>query len=132
INVQRRRSSDTMTMTDPQLAMGQQAHINLERVFARGEASLVNVIDETPLTVRWNQGLLITSKHLIETGGSAAEPQYYEQIVLDLHHVTACCRQGLYYLRRGSGKAYQFHVNAYANQCIFVTDSGAPLFEMVG
>jgi hypothetical protein len=121
-----------MTMTDQALAMGQQARINLERTIVRGEASLVSMSDETPLTVRWNQGLLITSKHLIETGGSATEPQYYEQIVLDLDNVTACCRQGLYYLRRGSGKAYQFRVNAYADQCIFMTDPGSALFEMIG
>jgi hypothetical protein len=132
IAVQRRRPGEAMSMTDPQLAMGQQAKIGLERCIARGEASLVALTDETPLTVRWNQGLLVTSKHLIETGGTATEPQYYEQIVLDLDNVTACCRQGMYFLRRGNGKAYQFHVNATANNCVFVTDSGTPLFEMVG
>jgi eukaryotic-like serine/threonine-protein kinase len=132
INVQRRRPGDTMTMTDSQLAMGQQAKIGLERTMVRGAASLVNLTDETPLTVRWNQGLLVTSKHLLETGGSASEPQYYEQIVLDLDNVTACCKQGLYYLRRGPGKAFQFSVNAYADQCIFVSDPNVALFEMVG
>jgi hypothetical protein len=132
IAVQRRRSSDAMTMTDPQLAMGQQARVTLERTIARGEASLVNLVDETPLTIRWNQGLLVTSKHLIETGGSSSEPQYYEQIVLDLDHVTAAARQGLYQLRRGVGKGFQFHVNAYADRCIFVADAGSPQFEMIG
>ena len=126
------RPGDTMTMTDSQLAMGQQAKIGLERTIARGAASLVNLTDETPLTIRWNQGLLVTSKHLLETGGSATEPQYYEQIVLDLDNVTACCKQGLYYLRRSPGKAFQFSVNAYADQCIFVSDPSAALFEMVG
>jgi eukaryotic-like serine/threonine-protein kinase len=132
IAVQRRRPGDAMTMTDPQLAMGQQARVDLQRTIARGAATLVSMTDETPLTIRWNQGLLVTSKHLIETGGSAAEPQYYEQIVLDLDNVTAYCRQGLYYLRRGPGKNHQFRINAYADQCIFVTDPGVPLFEMVG
>jgi hypothetical protein len=112
--------------------MGQQAKIGLERTIARGAASLVNLTDETPLTVRWNQGLLLTTKHLLETAGSASEPQYYEQIVLDLDNVTACCKQGLYYLRRGPGKAFQFSVNAYADQCIYVSDSSAALFEMIG
>lgn len=132
IAVHRRRPSETMTMSESQLAMGQPARIDLERTIARGEASLVSLTDETPLTIRWNQGLLVTSQHLIETGGSAAEPQHYEQIVLDLDNVTACCRQGLYYLRRGPGKAFQFQVNAYADRCIFVTNPGASLFEMVG
>ena len=98
----------------------------------RGEANLVCLTDETPLTIRWNQGLLVTSQHLLETGGSATEPQYYDQIVLDLDNVTAYCREGLYYLRRGPGKAYQFHVNAYADQCIFAADAGNALFEMIG
>jgi serine/threonine-protein kinase len=132
IAVQRRRSSDSMTMLDSQLAMGQQAQINLERTIARGEASLIALTEETPLTIRWNQGLLITSQHLIETGGSATEPQYYEQIVLDLDSVTAYCRGGLYCLRRGPGKSFQFHVNANANHCVFVSELGAPLFEMTG
>jgi hypothetical protein len=132
IAVQRRRSGEVMTMNDAQLAMGQQARISLERCIARGEASLVCMTDETPLTVRWTQGLLVTSKHLIETGGSLTEPQYYEQLVLDLHQVTAYCRQGLYYLRRGPGKAHQFYVHAYADRCLFVTEVGVPLFEMVG
>jgi hypothetical protein len=38
----------------------------------------------------------------------------------------------MYYLRRGSGKGYQFHVNATADNCVFITDSGTPLFDMVG
>jgi hypothetical protein len=132
IAVQRRRAGDAMSMSDPQLAMGQQARVTLQRSIARGEADLVSLTDETPLTIRWNQGLLVTSKHFIETGGSSSEPQYYEQIVLDLDHVTAVARQGLYHLRRGMGKNYQFHVNSYADRCIFVADARAALFEMVG
>jgi hypothetical protein len=132
IAVNRRRAGDMMTMADSQIAMGQQARINLDRCIARGEASLVGLTDETPLTIRWKQGLLVTPYHLLETGGSASEPQYYDQIVLDLDNVTAVCREGLYHLRRGPGKAFQFHLYAYANQCIFVGDAGVPLFEMVG
>jgi hypothetical protein len=132
IAVNRRRAGDSMGMGDPQVAMGQQARITLERCIARGEASLVCLTDETPLTIRWNQGLLVTSQHLLTTSGSASEPQYYDQIVIDLDNITAVCREGMYYMRRGPGKAFQFHVNAYANHCVFVGDVGAPLFEMVG
>jgi eukaryotic-like serine/threonine-protein kinase len=132
ISIQRRRPADTMLMGDAHLAMGQQARVTLERTIARGEANLVSMTDETPLTIRWVQGLLVTSKHLIETGGSSSEPQYYEQIVIDLDRVTSIARQGLYYMRRDAGKAFQFYVNSYADRCIFVADSGTPLFEMVG
>jgi hypothetical protein len=132
ISVLRRRLGNAMSMMDMQAAMAQPARISLERCIARGEASLIRMTDETPLTVRWNQGLLATNRHLIETGGTAVEPQYYEEIVLDLDNVTAMCRQGMYYLRRGPGKSFQFRVNAYADNCIFVADAGAPLFEMIG
>ncbi len=132
IAVNRRRTGDMITMADAQVAMGQQARINLDRCIARGEASVVWLNDETPLTIRWNQGLLVTTQHLLVTSGSASEPQYYDQIVLDLKNVTAFCREGLYFLRRGPGKAFQFHVNAYAEQCVFVSDTASPLFEMVG
>jgi hypothetical protein len=132
VAVNRRRAGEMMNMADSQIAMGQQARISLDRCIARGEASLVGLIDETPLTIRWKQGLLVTPYHLLDTGGSATEPQYYDQIVLDLDNVTAFCREGLYHLRRGPGKTYQFHLHAYANQCLFVGDPGVPLFDMVG
>lgn len=130
--VQRRRPLDGMGTMDPLLAMGQQARLGLTRVFARGEASFVKLAEETPLTVSWNQGLLVCGQHLLQTSGSAASPKYYDQIVIDLAHVTAYCRQGLYYLRRGPGKGHQFRVNFYARECIFVTELDRPLFEMVG
>jgi hypothetical protein len=132
IAVQRRRPSETMTAADMQLAMGQQVRIDLERTIARGEASLIAMMGETPLTIRWNQGLLVTSRHLIETSGTANEPQYYEQVVIDLDHVTVYSRQGLYCLRRGPGKPYQYSISATAEQCVFVTDPGSALFEMCG
>src|SRR5262249_42221378 len=71
IGVNRLRAGEIMTMADSQIAMGQQARINLDRCIARGEANLVSLTDETPLTIRWNQGLLVTPHHLLETGGSA-------------------------------------------------------------
>jgi len=132
IVVQRRRPLDGMGTMDPLLAMGQQARLLLSRVFARGEASFVHLAEETPLTISWNQGLLVCGQHLVTTSGSAASPKYYDQIVIDLTHVTTYCRQGLYYLRRGSGKGHQFRVNFYARECIFVTEPDRPLFEMVG
>lgn len=132
VSVQRRRPLDGMGTMDPLLAMGQQARLALNRVFARGEASFLHLAEETPLTLSWNQGLLVCGQHLVQTSGSMASPKYYDQIVIDLTHVTAYCRQGLYYLRRGPGKGHQFRVNFYARECIFLTEPDRPLFEMVG
>jgi len=131
IQVQRRRGDTTMLM-DQQLAMAQQATISFSRSIARGDANIVSLADETPLTILWNQGLIATSRRFLESGGSATSPQFYEQIVLDLSHVTMHCREGLYLLRRGAGKSFQFQVAARADHCVFVIDPDVPLYEMVG
>jgi hypothetical protein len=131
IVVQPRRPSETMAMMDPQLAMTQQATIALDRCIARGEATFISLSDETPLAVTWNQGLLATSRRMLETGGSAANPKFFEKLLLDLDFVTASCRQGLY-LRRSSGKNYQFPVIVTAEHCIFMTEPDAPLYEFAG
>jgi serine/threonine-protein kinase len=132
IAVQPRRASDILTVMDPQLAMGQAATIGLDRCIARGEATLVMMPDEAPLTLRWKQGLLATSRRLIEIGGSATSPKWFEKIDIDLESVTAYCRQGLHQMRRGPGKAYQFALNVNTKQCIVMTDLDAPLYEYLG
>jgi hypothetical protein len=132
VRLEPRRASDLMASMDPQLAMGQSASIQLERTLARGEATLVVMNDETPLSLRWNQGLLVTSRRLLETGGSAGSPKWYEKIDIDLDSVTLSCRQGLYQMRRGPGKTSQFAVSLLAKRCIITTEAETPLFEYIG
>jgi serine/threonine protein kinase len=132
INVQPRRAGENMAITDPQPAMAQAATILLDRCIARGEATLVVMPDETPLSLRWNQGLLATSRRLIETGGSAADPMWFRKIDIDLEAITASCRQGLYQMRRGPSKSHQFAMNMAAKHSIFVTEPDTPLFEYSG
>ena len=132
VSVQSRRASETMVMMDPQPMMSQSTAITLERCIARGEATFVVLADETPLTVRWNQGLLVTSRRLIETSGSASDPKWFEKIDLKLNSVTAICREGLHQMRRGAGKGYQLPLDVAAEHCILATDPATPLFEFVG
>jgi serine/threonine-protein kinase len=132
VAVQPRRVGDTMTMMDPQLAMGQSASVTLDRSIARGEATLVSLADEAPLTLHWKQGLLATSRRLIETGGTATSPKWFEKIDLDLESVTAYCRQGLHHMRRAPGKSHQFALNVSAKHCILMTEPDVPLYEFVG
>jgi hypothetical protein len=131
IALQPRRSGDAMTMFDPQPAMAQSAMIVMENCVARGEATMIAMADETPLTLHWNQGLIATSRRLMETGGSATDPKFFEKIAIHLESVTANCRQGLFQMRRPAGKAYQFAVDVAAEHCILASDVGAPLYEFV-
>src|SRR5206468_4318523 len=66
IAVLRRRPADIMSMMDEPLAMAQHARVSLNKCIARGEASLIRMTDETPLTLTWAQGLLATSRCLLE------------------------------------------------------------------
>ncbi|MDX1948349.1 MAG: protein kinase [Pirellulaceae bacterium] len=131
IAVHPRRASDTMTM-DMSPAMAAGATISLERCLARGEATFLSLAEDVPLSVRWNQGLLVTPRRLLETTGSSLNPKWFERINLTLDNVTASCRQGLFLMRRRAGAAYQFGLDVTANRCILMTDEESPLYEFIG
>ncbi|HEX5103882.1 MAG TPA: protein kinase, partial [Pirellulaceae bacterium] len=132
IDVRARRVSDTMTMGPPQPAMVSRTRLSLDRCVARGEAAVIAMAEETPITVRWNQGLVATPAHFMETGGTVSNPTSFEPIYIDLTRVTAWCGQGVYQMRRRPGAAYQLSVDARADHCIFKTDADAPLYEFIG
>jgi hypothetical protein len=132
IDVRARRPSETMTMADPQPSMASPTRLSLDRCIARGAATVIGMQEETPLSVRWNQGLIVTPRRLITTGGSTSNPTRFEDIAINLIHVTAVCREGLYQVERRPGAAYQLAVDVVAEQCILMTDEQSPLYEFVG
>jgi hypothetical protein len=132
ISVIARRSSETMTMGEPQPSMAASTTIAIDRCIARGEATIVSMPEETPLVFRWTQGLIVTPRRLFETGGTASAPKWYDEVQISLSHVTASCRQGLYQMRWRSGSSNQFALNVEASDCILLTDAEAPLYEFVG
>ena len=133
IAVLRRRGADMMSMADPQMAMSQKATISLDKCIARGEATLISMPDETPLELRWNEGLLATTRRLIETGGSdSTTRKIWEAIDIDLVSVTAYCPLGLYQMQRRPGRTNQYAVNVATRHCILYCDPGVPLFEFGG
>jgi len=123
-----RRVADTMTMEEESV-MAPQLSIGLTRTIARGEASLVWMPDESPLKLVWNQGLLVTTGRLIETGGTMVKPKWFGRIEIDLDHVTAVARRGLHQMRRRGGAAHQLDVDVRSNRSILYTAAEAPLFE---
>ena len=126
-----RKLSDTMTM-DPTMAMATGTTVTLDRCVVRGETLLANMPEDVPLSLRWTQGLLVTPRRLLETSGSATNPKWFERIVLKLDHVTVSCRQGLFQMRRRPGAGYHFGLDVEAQNCILMTDPGAPLYEFSG
>jgi hypothetical protein len=130
IGVQPRLMNDAMTM-EPAAAMGSGTTIVLDRTIARGEATMISLSEDVPLKLRWNQGLLVTPRRLLETTGSSTNPKWYEQISLTLDNVTAACGQGLVQIKRRPAAVYQFGVVTAVSHCILVTGD-SPLYEFVG
>jgi hypothetical protein len=71
IDVRARRPAETMTMTQPQPSMASPTRLSLDRCIARGAASVIGMNEETPLDVRWNQGLIVTPWYFVETARPA-------------------------------------------------------------
>ena len=132
ITVQSRRASDTMSMPEVQPSMAPSTTLSLHQCIARGEATFVSLTEESPLTIHWNQGLLVTPRRLIETGGSLSKPEWYEEIKVSLIRVTASCRQGLYQMKRRPGAAFQFALDVTADHCVVMTDPTSALYEFIG
>jgi hypothetical protein len=131
IAVQPRLMSETMTM-EPTMAMAAGTTISIDRSIVRGEATMISLSEDSPLTLRWSQGLLVTPRRLLETTGSAAAPKSFDLISLTLDNVTAACRQGLYLMKRRAGAAHHYALEVTTNHCILMTDPGAPLYDFSG
>ena len=131
IAIQPRMMAETMQM-EPVAGMAAGTTIAIDRTIARGAATLVSMSEDSSLSLRWTQGLLVTPKRLLETTGSAVSPKSLDRINLTLENVTAACREGLFQMQRRSGAGYQFGLDVSASHCIFVTDPQAPLYEFLG
>jgi serine/threonine-protein kinase len=131
IAVQPRIMAETMQM-EPVAGMSAGTTISIDRTIARGMATLVSLAEDSSLSLRWTQGLLVTPHRLLETTGSAASPKSLDRINLTLDNVTAACREGLFLMQRRSGAGYHFGLDVSTSHCILVTDPQAPLYEFVG
>ena len=127
--LQPRRITDTMKMMDDDTRMVPAMGVNLARCIARGEATFLMAIEESPLKVVWTQGLLVTSQRLIETGGSPLKPSEFGRLDIELDHLTAVIPQGLHAMKRRAGNAYQLMVDVRCRKSLLKSNPDAPLFE---
>ncbi len=131
VHLQTRRLAEMMKMDD-EMAMIVPAGINLSQCLVRGEATFLSVPEELPVRVEWEQGLFISSKRFMETGGTVAKPRWHGRIELALNRVTIAAQQGLFQMRRRSDAAHQLDLEVNAERSIFSVGGEAPLFEFAG
>lgn len=131
VQLQTRRLTEMMKMEDD-MAMIAATSIYLSECFVRGETTFLSVPEELPVRLEWDQGLFISSKRLIETGGTIAKPRWHGRLELALNRVTIAAQQGLFQMKRRSDAAHQLDLEVTSDRSIFTVGAEAPLFEFAG
>jgi serine/threonine-protein kinase len=103
--------------------------VKLFATIARGEATLIRARTGLPFTISWEQGLLATTERLADIGGALGDQTSDRWVRINLNHVTAAMQDGLCILRSREGAAEHLTPEITAQDCIFLTDSTAPLIE---
>jgi serine/threonine protein kinase len=131
VQLQTRRLTEMMKMEDD-MAMIVPTSIYLSECFVRGEATFLSVPEELPVRLEWDQGLFVSTKRLIETGGTIAKPRWHGRLELALNRVTIAAQQGLFQMKRRSDAAHQLDLEVTSDRSIFTVGAESPLFEFAG
>jgi serine/threonine-protein kinase len=126
------RPAEMMKMTDDAMAMQPSINVRLTNCIARGEATFLTAMEERPLTVVWNQGLLVTPLRLLDSKGSnLAKPSPQDKFEIELNHVTAIVPAGLVRQDRTGMPSHQrLEIRCYNS--LLSVDQGSFLFEFNG
>jgi len=107
--------------------------IQLTDCIARGEAAFVHIDSGQPVQLAWENGLVVVTEPfaLIESAATAVGPD--DRLQIDLRHVTAVFRGGLY---RASSAAVSLHpplpVHVTCSGSIVMGTAEVPLVEQAG
>jgi serine/threonine protein kinase len=105
------------------------AAIELVDSVVRGEAVFLAVEDLQPVHLAWDNGMLMTTEHLLSASGGAQSPKPDEMLLIDLRHVTVVARNGLARLASTQAAPYQFTVQFNCIDNIIMTLPEKPLIE---
>jgi len=106
--------------------------IELVDCIARGEADFLRCDDLQPLSLSWENGLLVTTGRLLSSRGGQQSPQPRETIHVDLRHVSAVVGSGLCRLAADYPSPYQLPLEINCSDSILMGGDGAALVEQVG
>ncbi|MEX2176942.1 MAG: serine/threonine-protein kinase [Pirellulaceae bacterium] len=126
------RQAEMMKMTDDMMAMQPSINVRLTNCIARGEATFLRAVEDRPLNVVWNQGLLVTPLRLLESGGTnLAKPSPQDKFEIELNHVTAIVPSGLVRQDRNS-MASQQRLEVRCYNSLLSVDRNSYMFEFEG
>lgn len=107
--------------------------IELDNVSARGEMTLISLVDAAQLQFHWRNGLLAVSRRMLEATGADVRPALgNNQIQISLDKVTAWTPEGLVRVRLGQSRAYPMLIDRKSNGSAFYYDPAANHIEFDG
>jgi serine/threonine-protein kinase len=107
--------------------------IELTNFAARGEMTLINVIDVVQLQLRWDNGFLAVSRRMLETpGANTTQSAAGNPIQLSLNRVTAWTGQGLIRTRLGPSGVYPLMIDRDSRKVVFRSPASSPHVEIAG
>ncbi len=105
-----------------------------DQCVARGQATLVRSERALPFLLSWNGGIFITTKRIVETGGTLADPQWgYGRVTLFFRHLLAITEQGICLMKTEDAAPYTLGLAADSYDCLFVTgrpNGSVPLYAL--
>lgn len=107
--------------------------IEMTNVAARGEMTLINVIDVVQLQLRWDNGFLAASRRMLEVAGAnTTQSAGGNPIQLSLSRVTAWTGQGFIRTRLGPSGVYPLMIDRDSRKAVFRSPPSSPHVEFVG
>jgi len=108
------------------------AAVTLTDCVARGEAVFVGMELPMPLTLKWTNGLLVTSEHLLKAEGGERIALAEESIRMELQHVTAVVRNGLCRFHQTEFAPHPWPVQIQTSHNVFLAAPASALLEQLG
>ncbi|MEN6449810.1 MAG: serine/threonine-protein kinase [Thermoguttaceae bacterium] len=127
-----RPAPDAKVVTDAAPSATPLATVELVDCIARGEAAFLNVEELQPVSLLWDNGLLVTSDPFLVAGGAQLASKPDEMLRLELRHVTAAVRGGLCRLYSTASSPHPLTVQMVCTEDIFLTAPGVPLVDQQG
>jgi hypothetical protein len=106
-------------------------NIQMDNCVARGEASLLRCEDLQPVSLTWDNGLLVSTERLLVARGGEMANRVNGQISINLRHVTAHVRSGLCLISNAEGRPL-LRTEVQCTDSILLAAAEAPLFEQTG
>ncbi len=108
------------------------ATVQLKNAIVRGEATFLRLAESQPLSVTWQNGLLVVSERLLWAGGNPSDPKPQGQMQLDLRHLTASTQVGFVQIACSQDAALHLPLEVNAADSIFIGRPGKPFLEQLG